>query len=269
MSPPPLAGWDCHSHVFDERPSMDVGHYHPPPRAIETLEGQAAGLGIGHIVVVQPSVYGTDNALLLETLGKTNGRHRGVVVLDQPPSDTAMLLMHERGVRGVRFNQVSPVGNSEAALATLAPRLREFGWHVQWYTTPAHLTKIAGLHARHGLVCVLDHLAGFTAASAFDAERWHALERLADMGAWIKLSGWYRLDAVAPFDTLAELIARAVNAFPGRCVWGSDWPHTWFLEPGREEPAPAYSELLGVMLRAIGPEVTRQVVCEYPKRLYA
>ena len=133
----------------------------------------------------------------------------------------------------------------------------------------AQLTEIAALHARNGLVCVLDHLAGFTATSGSDVERWHTLERLANMGAWIKLSGWYRLDAVAPFDTLAELIARAVNAFPGRCVWGSDWPHTWFLEPGRKEPAPAYSELLGVLSRAIDPEVTRQVLEENPTRLYA
>ena len=54
MSPPLLAGWDCHAHVFDERPSMHVGHYHPPPRAIETLEGQAADVGIGRVVLVQP-----------------------------------------------------------------------------------------------------------------------------------------------------------------------------------------------------------------------
>ena len=96
-----------------------------------------------------------------------------------------------------------------------------------------------------------------------------ALERLADMGAWIKLSGWYRLDAAAPFDTLAEVITRAVNAFPGRCVWGSDWPNTWFFEPGRKEPAPAYSDLLGVMSRAIGPAVAQRIICDDPTRLYA
>ena len=269
MSSPLFAGWDCHAHVFDERPSMHVGHYHPPPRAIEALEGQAADVGIGHIVLVQPSVYGTDNSLLLESLSKTNGRHRGVVVLDQAPSDAAMLEMHARGVRGVRFNQVSPVGNGEAALAVLAPKLREFAWHVQWYTRPEHLTKVAEIHARHGLVCVLDHLAGFTASTALDAERWNALERLSDMGAWIKLSGWYRLDAGAPFDALAEVITRAVNAFPGRCVWGSDWPNTWFFEPGRKEPAPAYSDLLGVMSRAIGPQVAQRIICDDPTRLYA
>ena len=75
-------GWDCHVHVFDAAAPVREGHYRPAHRPLALIEAQAATLGIGHLVLVQPSVYGTDNRLLREALAVDPGRHRGVVVLD-------------------------------------------------------------------------------------------------------------------------------------------------------------------------------------------
>ena len=79
-----------------------------------------------------------------------------------------------------------------------------------------------------GVTCVLDHLAGFGARVQPTIPAWEALRTLAAEGAWIKLSGWYRLDASEPYAEVLPQVRRLADLFGERIVWGSDWPHTMF-----------------------------------------
>lgn len=271
MSPDPsavAAGWDCHVHVFDGRPAAAGSHYQPPVREIGSLLRAGRALGVGHAVLVQPSVYGADNSLVLAALRAGGGHHRGVVVVDQGVADTELDAMHAAGVRGIRFNLVSPVGQSDAAIASLAPRVRARGWHVQWYVAPARLAMLAELQRRFRVSFVLDHLAGLTPTLATEAGVWAALERLAGGGAWIKLSGWYRLDTAAPYAALDPVIARIAQLFGERCVWGSDWPHTRFLEPGCRDSPPPYAATWTPVVRALGAAHARAILDRNPLALY-
>lgn len=254
---PVLDGWDTHVHVFDAAAPVQPGHYQPAHRPIESIEAEAVHLGVGHLVLVQPSVYGTDNRVLLHALEQSCGRHRGVVVLDADVSDAALSAMHALGVRGVRFNLVSPLGNSPNALHTLAPRLHALGWHVQWYANADQLAHIADVHAQNGLPCVLDHLAGMHADIASSDPAWQALATLASQGAWVKLSGWYRLQSQAPYGTLHANVAR-VAALVGdqRLVWGSDWPHTAFAA----DAMPPYASVWEPVLAVVGAARSRHVL---------
>jgi predicted TIM-barrel fold metal-dependent hydrolase len=167
--------------------------------------------------------------------------------------------MHAAGVRGVRFNLVSPVGSVLAAareqMQQLAPALRARGWHVQWYTAPANLPTLANWQAECGLPFVLDHLAGLTPAHAGDEAAWDALRTLAAAGSWIKLSGWYRLQADAPYDALDPVIRRVATLFDERMVWGSDWPHTSFAP----DALPAYDSVWQPVGRALGEHAARTI----------
>lgn len=239
----PAAGWDCHVHVFDASAPMRPGHYVPAHRPLAEIEVQARRHGIGQLVLVQPSVYGNDNAVMLRALEAVPGRHRGVAVVEPDAGDEELDRLHAAGVRGVRFNLVSPAGyagNAQADLRRLAPRLHERGWHVQWYVQPDALPRLVTLQAETGLRFVLDHLAGLGARLAETHPAWAAAQALADAGAWLKLSGWYRLGAAAPYDTLQPNIRRAAAMFGPRTVWGSDWPHTSFLP----DHLPAYESTL-------------------------
>ena len=260
--------WDCHVHVFDGGTPRSSAHYTPPLCDLQMLGEAATPSAVSRFVLVQPSVYGTDNRVLLDTLAAQAGRHRGVVVVDASVTDATLQSMHALGVRGVRCNLVSPVGNSHTVLAALAPRLAELAWHVQWYATPEQLTDIAAFQARHRVVCVLDHLAGMNPQQAAKADNWDALQRVADGGGWIKLSGWYRLQASAPYAELDDTIRRASSLFGERCVWGSDWPHTLFLEPGCSQPRPDYAQTLQPVQRALGAALADQVLRVSPPRLY-
>lgn len=249
----PYAGWDSHLHVFDARPVQ--GHYQPPVCTLAHWEEAALPLGLRHAVLVQPSVYGSDNSLLLEALRASGGAHRGVVVLGGDEDEAALAAMHAAGVRGLRVNAVSPVGNAaqgSVALERLASRLQALGWHLQCYARPDQLTALAELAQRLRLPLVLDHLAGFTPCLWREAALREALARLAQQGAWIKLSAWYRLGAQAPYELLDEAIAGVHALFGARCVWGSDWPHTRFMEAGVPGPAPTLGELIAPVRRVLG-----------------
>lgn len=252
----PPAGWDCHVHVFSPQAPVAPGHYQPQPAALQTIEAQACDCGIGHLVLVQPSVYGTDNSLMLQMLRRQPGRHRGVAVVDASATPADLQAMHEAGVRGVRFNLVSPVGNGEAALDALAPLLRALGWHVQWYARAGDLAHISDLQQRHRLRFVLDHFAGMPPGLPAADPSWGALERLANQGAWVKLSAPYRLPGQASAAALQAHGEHLAGLFTHRVVWGSDWPHTSFA-PGSQ---PDYA---GLAVPAMAPDLHAQAAQLY------
>ena len=264
--------WDSHVHVFDGQARVAPGHYQPVHRPLVDIETLASQNGFDHLVLVQPSVYGSDNTVLLDALRLSPGRHRGVVVLDPLVSDAALQDMHDLGVRGVRFNLVSPVGrgsaaNLAAAFHALAPRLRALGWHVQWYAGPADLAMIAALHAGSaavGVPAVLDHLAGMHAKLSPDDPAWLALAQLAQQAAWVKLSGWYRLQAAAHYQTLDLVMGRVAALFGAQMVWGSDWPHTSFVP----DALPAYASTWTPVARVLGAAQQQALATLAPARLY-
>ncbi len=247
----PGAGWDCHVHVFDATRPTRAGHYRPAHRPLDAIEAEAAAQGVGHLVLVQPSVYGTDHSLLLQALQASPGRHRGVVVLPDEVDGSELQRLHDLGVRGARLNLVSPVGES-APLARrfehLAPLLARRGWHLQWYVRPEQLAEVASLHAAGAPTCVLDHLGGMHAGIGDDHPGWRALAQLADAGAWVKLSGWYRLRACAPYRELQPVLRQVLAMFQGRWLWGSDWPHTGFDAPA----LPGYASTFAPVVEALG-----------------
>nr|WP_225975942.1 amidohydrolase family protein [Paracidovorax avenae] len=252
-SPAALGGaaagrWDAHVHVFDAGAPVQPGHYRPAHQPLARIEALASAHGVGRLVLVQPSVYGADNGVMLAALAVRPGVHRGVAVVDPAIADAELDRMHALGVRGIRFNLVSPVGNGPQDLDALAPRLRERGWHVQWYAHAADLERIAQWHERSGLGCVLDHLAGLHAELPEQDGAWSHLDRLAGLGAWVKLSGWYRLRSQAPYRALHAHIERVARRMPQRMVWGSDWPHTAFA-PDR---LPDYAGVWAPVVEAIG-----------------
>lgn len=261
---PAPGGWDAHVHVFDAQAPVRAGHYRPRTHALSDIEALGAAHGMAHLVLVQPSVYGTDHRVLVQALRQSPGRHRGIAVVDADVSEAELDELHEAGVRGVRFNTVSPVGNDDRALTALAPRLRARGWHVQWYVRPAQLPRLVQLQRATRLVFVLDHLAGFSLDAPACVADWQALAELAHEGAWLKLSGWYRLGSPPPYSDMVPLIQRASAPFADRLVWGSDWPHTSLPV----QPDSRHASLLEPVRLALGEGALAHALHSHPLRLY-
>ena len=264
---PAAAGCDCHVHVFDGSAPLRPGHYVPAHSPLVDIERLAQRHGVQHLVLVQPSVYGTDNAVMLHALEAGQGRHRGVAVLDPAIGDAELDRLHAAGVRGVRFNLVSPAGYAgdvAAGLRRLSPRLRERCWHVQWYVHADELPRLVTWQAETGLCFVLDHLAGLSVGLAEAHPAWAAAQALAVAGAWVKLSGWYRLGTPAPYAALQANIARAAAMFGPRMVWGSDWPHTGVAPDGR----PSYESTLAPIRATLGATRVDAILRDQARALY-
>ncbi len=195
------------------------------------IERVAAARDVRRFVIVQPSFYGIDNLLLLHTLDALGGRGRGVAVIDPGTLRTRELLDYAaRGVRGLRINLYSPLGEKTPlqelfkAIETLA---RHLEWHIEVIAPLKILAQQGALLARSTVPVVIDHYGLYSGFTPHRGEGKQLVELVALPHVWIKLSAPYRCS----YDWLATRpdpiwLAEFLKAAPERCVWGSDWPHT-------------------------------------------
>ena len=162
----PAHACDCHVHVVApqaDHPMVADRHYTPGPASAADLQAHLARLGLAHAVIVQPSIYGTDNRLLVDSLLALDGAARGVAVLDDDVSDAELVRLHDAGVRGLRVNLESTGASDSAAvsraLSAWAGRLAGQDWHIQIYASLDAIASAAPALGRPPVPVVLDHFA--------------------------------------------------------------------------------------------------------------
>lgn len=244
-SPPtfdvPALACDGHVHVFGHETDFPLSperRYNPEQASADQLKQHLALLGMGRVVIVQPSPYGTDNACTLDAVRRLGERARAVAVMDLPLDESRLAAMHAAGVRGLRFNlQSSDFGSLQdaaAAIQATARVLARCGWHLQLYN------GLEAFEALHETLChlpvpvVLDHFGGALHASGEDDPRLaRLLDALAAGRIHLKLSGAYLGPPGGPAMGLERLLDLCLRAGPGHVLWGSNWPHP-MPPPGRK-----------------------------------
>ena len=265
------AGWDCHAHLFgpyDRFPLAPERSYTPPQAEVPQYLALLARLGLGHGVLVHPSAYGEDHALLLHALA-AHDNLRGVVVV-QPGSRLALSGLHGKGVRGARFSHRSGAGTNFAGSASfddlraLAPALADSGLHAELWTDVQALPGIAAELKALPVPVVIDHMGGFDVAAGVDAPGFRVLlELLASDRTWVKLCAYRNLLNAPDRQAGRVFQQKMIEANPERLVWGSDWPHL------RVVPDPDTAALLAMFKDWAGnDEVVRQVLEANPAVLY-
>ena len=227
----PPGACDTHAHVISgstDFPMVLSRSYTPPPAPEADYLAMLAATGCARGVLIQISVYGTDNRYLLEVLGRNPDRLRGVAVVAPEVTDRKLESLHAAGVRGLRINVSFPGGGlSFGAMEILAGRIAPLGWHMEFLTDGRELPGL--LPRMRKLPCpgVLDHMGHMPAALGTRHPAFLAMRELvAEHGWWAKLSGAYRLsDDYDGFKEVAPWAQALIAAAPERMVWGSDWPH--------------------------------------------
>jgi 2-pyrone-4,6-dicarboxylate lactonase len=230
----PRGACDCHAHVCGPAaryPYWPHRIYTPPDALLPAYRHMLDTLGVERAVLVQPSVYGTDNRAMLDALAADPVRLRGVAVVefDVPAADIESL--HAQGVRGVRCNIVDLKDGKGVlpmdALKSLASRIAAFGWHMEFLMHVDEFPDLDSQLAQLPVPLVFGHLGYVPAARGLRTQGFEALLRLMRDGkAWVKLTGPYRLTTgELPYAEVDAFAARLVEAAPERLVWGSDWPH--------------------------------------------
>ena len=240
----PEGSCDAHFHVFEPgAPLISPRSYTPRQAPISAWKQMALALGIARGVLVQPSVYGTDNGVLLNALRSDPDSLRGVVVVSPDVTGVELDSMHAAGVRGIRINLRNPGGQGLESVPVLAERLKALGWHIQIQAGSEHFASIAKLAGGFGVTCVVDH-AGFCDLTDGGRTAVQQLQRLMDSGnVFVKLSAPYRLARPPAYVGFAEVCHALAQSHPDRILWASDWPHTELFDEVPEDTALAANYL--------------------------
>jgi len=227
----PRGACDCHIHVFGPRERFPLAadlSYVPDEARVEAYLAIRRRLGIERTIIVQPSVYGTDNACTLQAIAQLMPGARGIAVVDPAITDADLERLHEAGIRGLRFSLVTKNALRPEFLETMAGRIQPLGWHIQFRSTHRDLPDLESLLGRLPVDVCLDHLGNIPPEEPLTHPAWQALFRLLDRGhCWVKLSAPYQLSRMpAPgFTDYAFQVSALVKAAPHRLVWGTNWPH--------------------------------------------
>jgi 2-pyrone-4,6-dicarboxylate lactonase len=265
----PAGSCDSHMHVFGppaRYPLRPERSY--TPAAAATLDDYRAVMrtyGIARAVLVQPSVYGSDNGLLLDALAAEPERLRGIAVIppDLPAAELAAL--DRAGVRGIRIKPRHPGALPLAVIGELGRRIAPLRWHVQLFLETERV-DVGEIAEAAGLPVVIDHFGLLDPTLGIDAPGFRRLLALLETGrGWLKLSAPHRVcGRVGGYEVLAPFVERLVAARPDRLLWATDWPHTECYET-----VPDDAGLLALMAEWLPAEsLRRQVLVENPKQLY-
>jgi predicted TIM-barrel fold metal-dependent hydrolase len=231
----PKGAIDTHVHVFAPGYKLSPGRgYNPPDSTLADLKHLHATLGVDRVVFTQPSVYGTDNAAILDGMAALNAqapnRARAVVAITLATSDDELAALDALGVRGVRLNTDNKGGMpiEMKAIPDLAARIAPFGWHIEFLFPGKDMVELMPTLAAVTAPISIAHFAYQPATAGVAAPGFQALLELMRRGnTWMKISGANRVSAtdLPPYDDVKPMAHALIEAAPDRIMWGTDWPH--------------------------------------------
>ena len=270
----PRRACDTHAHIMGPKARYEYSPariYTPPDCLLNDYLHMLDTLGVERAVLVQPSVYGTDNTVMLEAMKTANGRLRGVAVVADDISEAELKQLDTAGVRGVRVNIVDvkdrkPGTLPMAALKKLAQRIAPMGWHMEFLMHADEFPDLDRQFADFPVDIVLGHLGYLTIGKAPEDPGFQALLRLMKSGkAWVKLTGPYRVTAAPlPYPDTLPFAKALLEANLERVIWGTDWPHVML-----KGTMPNDGALADVLFDWIpDPTLRQQVLVRNAEKLY-
>lgn len=227
----PEGACDCHAQIIGPAPRfafVEPRSFTPPDALVPDYLSVLGVLGIERMVIVQPSVYGTDNSRTLAALVELGAdRARGIAMVDESVSASELRELDAAGFRGARFITTAKGGPPLEHLGGVAKKIAPLGWHIEMYVRtdewPGLYEKLVDLPTP----IVLDHMGHITPDRTADDPALTAVMKLLETGrCWVKLCGYHVSRSGYPYNDVAPVARRFVEHALERCIWGSDWPHT-------------------------------------------
>lgn len=282
----PAGACDCHTHIHGDTKLFPFfpGRVYTPETALpDEMSALHKALGIQRVVIVTPSVYGTDNSATLYGMKARGADARGVAVVGDQTPESELDAMDRAGVRGIRLNLATGGINdpvvSRRQFQSAVERVKNRNWHIQMNTTLAIVSAIQDLVSASPVPVVFDHFGGARAELGPQQPGFAELTGLVRSGqAYVKISAAYRVSKLAPdYDDVVPLARALIAANPDRVVWGTDWPHPNPVTPPGRKPTDVTPFLHvddgrlfnRLPVWAPDPSVRRKILVDNPARLYA
>jgi predicted TIM-barrel fold metal-dependent hydrolase len=278
----PVEACDCHTHIHGDPAKFPffAGRTYTPETALpEEMSALHRSLFIQRVVIVTPSVYGTDNSATLYGMQARGRDARGVAVIDDKTTERQLDEMGKAGFCGIRLNLatggISDPKAGRQRFSAAAARMKKRKWHVQIYTNLAMISAIKDLVAKSPVPVVFDHFGGAQAALGVEQPGFGDLLELVRKGrAYVKISGAYRSSKLAPdYEDCVPLAKALIAANADRIVWGTDWPHPNSAGGGTDhitQLTPIDDGRLLNQLPVWAPDVDvrKKILVDNPARLY-
>lgn len=269
---PPLS-CDCHAHICGPAATYPFAAeriYTPPDALLPAYLKMLETIGAQRSVLVQPSVYGTDNSVLLKAMAESPFPCRGVAVIDDSFSDHDIDQLHQAGIRGARFNLVDvsdPSGRINlSAVKKLAERIKPWGWHAEFLVHADEYPELDKMFTDFPVDMVFGHLGYLKPPLRVGNEGFQALLRMLAGGrCWVKLTGPMRISSgEMPYADVTQIAGMLVEKAADRLVWGSDWPHVKI-----SKAMPNDGDLVDLLTEWIpDDDLRRRILVENPESLY-
>jgi predicted TIM-barrel fold metal-dependent hydrolase len=242
---PPAGACDSHTHVCDlsgRFPLRWSKGYPPPDAPFSTYRAMLDATGLDRGVVVQITIYGDDNAAMIDALAQGSGALAGVAMVSPDVADDHLATLASAGVRGLRFITVEsadgkprfPGAAGFDALDALAPRMREHGLFAELWSDMPQLTARAAYIRDLPVPVILEHMGGAVAPCGPNDARFQTfLSLLGDTDAWVKLAICRVSSDYPDFRDVRPLHDALISARSDQLLWASDWPH---VRMGGNEP---------------------------------
>jgi predicted TIM-barrel fold metal-dependent hydrolase len=265
----PAKSCDCHAHILgpaDRYPYVTPRSFTPPDALEDAYLRMLGTLGIERMVIVQASVYGTDNSRVVAAVDRLGPQRAcGVAMVGPDVSAETLRQLDAGGIRATRFITTAKGGPGLDSLPEVARRVAPFGWHIEMYVPPASWPALLPIIDTLPVSVVFDHMAAMRAGVTTADPVFSDVLRKLDSGRhWVKLSGYRASVAGYPYGDVAPLAAELIRHAPERCVWGTDWPHTNVTGTMPDDGA-----LLDLLTEwAPDPAVRQKILVDNPAALY-
>lgn len=212
--------FDAHLHIIDPRyPLIENQGFLPAPFTCTDYLDKVQELEIKGGAIVSGSFQGFHQSYLIDSLQKLGKDFVGVTQLPHDTTDEEILMLHNYGVRALRFN-VKRGGSADISqLDYFARRVHELvGWHTELYIDSTSLPEITTTLVNLPAVSI-DHL-------GLSKEGFHHLLSLVDKGVRVKATGFGRVEL-----DVAEAIRSIYAVNPDALMFGTDLPSTRAKRP--------------------------------------
>ncbi len=269
--PPPKSA-DCHFHVIGPQARFPFARgrtYDPPEAPLEAAWRLHQALGLERGVAVQVSVHGKDNSAMLDALARSQGRYRGVAMVDDETTEAELEAMHQAGVRGARFNFVKFLGGPPhlSVFRRVVDRVKELGWHVDIHASGEDLTTHETLFRSISAPLLMEYWGHVDVAQGPEHKPFQLLiHMIKEYGWWSKIGNGDRLSVTGrPYADTIPFARAVIEAAPDRAIWGTDWPHPKYAEG----PMPNDGDLMDLLYDYTPDETVRhKVLVDNPAALY-
>jgi 2-pyrone-4,6-dicarboxylate lactonase len=227
----PALSCDAHCHIFgpgDRFPYVEGRSFTPVDAPKEKLFALHQTLGIERCVIVQTALHGFDNAVVIDAMQARPGSYLGVALCSAKTSSQELELMYQQGFRGVRFNFMAHLKNSDSMedILDLSKRLKPLGMHLQVHFSSDLIHDLGPQLMQSVAPVMIDHMGRVDAAKGVNHADFQALLKLLDHPNMnVKVSGIDRIAKDSDYTQGIELAKVLVDRFTEKCVWGTDWPH--------------------------------------------